>query len=49
MGTHTTEAVPDFLAAHPRYHVHFTPTSVSWLNAVEPGSASWSGVRCGAA
>ena len=23
------------LAAHPRYHVHFTPTSASWLNLVE--------------
>ncbi len=33
--THTTEAVQDFLAAHPRFHLHFTPTSASWLNAVE--------------
>ena len=24
-----------WLAAHPRYHVHFTPTSASWLNLVE--------------
>ncbi|MCU1733335.1 MULTISPECIES: transposase, partial [unclassified Pseudomonas] len=23
------------LAAHPRYQVHFTPTSASWLNMVE--------------
>ena len=33
--THTTEAIRDFLAARPRVHVHFTPTSASWLNAVE--------------
>ena len=37
--THTTEAIRDFLAAHPRFHLHFTPTSASWLNAVE----TWSG------
>src|SRR5881275_410648 len=24
-----------WLARHPRYHVHFTPTSASWLNLVE--------------
>ena len=33
--THTTEAIRNFLAAHPRFHLHFTPTSPSWLNAVE--------------
>ena len=33
--THTTEGIRDFLATHPRFHLHFTPTSVSWLNAVE--------------
>ena len=33
--THTTEAIRDFLAARPRFHLHFTPTSASWLNAVE--------------
>ena len=33
--SHTTEAIRDFLAAHPRFHLHFTPTSASWLNAVE--------------
>ena len=33
--THTTTAIRDFLAAHPRMHLHFTPTSASWLNAVE--------------
>ncbi len=24
-----------WFTAHPRYHVHFTPTSASWLNLVE--------------
>jgi transposase len=33
--THTTAEVNAFLAAHPRIHLHFTPTSASWLNAVE--------------
>ena len=33
--THTTDAIRDFLAAHPRFHLHVTPTSASWLNAVE--------------
>lgn len=34
-GTHKHPAVKDWLAAHPRFHVHFTPTSASWLNLVE--------------
>lgn len=34
-GTHKTEKVRAWFAAHPRYHVHFTPTSASWLNQVE--------------
>jgi transposase len=33
--THKTDEVTDFLEAHPRFHFHFTPTSASWLNAVE--------------
>lgn len=33
--THKTEAVRRWLARRPRYHVHFTPTSSSWLNLVE--------------
>ena len=33
--THTTEAIRDFLVAHPRIHMHFTPTSASCLDAVE--------------
>ena len=33
--THKTQAVQRFLARHPRWHVHFTPTGASWLNQVE--------------
>jgi transposase len=33
--THKTPAIRDFLVAHPRIKLHFTPTSASWLNAVE--------------
>jgi transposase len=33
--THKTPDVRDWLAKHPRFHVHFTPTSASWLNLVE--------------
>jgi|SRR5215471_2237905 len=34
-GTHKTARVRRWLASHPRFHVHFTPTSASWLNLVE--------------
>jgi len=33
--THKTKEVKAWLAAHPRFKLHFTPTSASWLNAVE--------------
>jgi putative transposase len=33
--THKHAAVRAWLAARPRYHVHFTPTYASWLNQVE--------------
>lgn len=33
--THKTPAVQRWLAAHPRFVLHFTPTSASWLNLVE--------------
>jgi transposase len=33
--THKTPAIKAWLAAHPRFIVHFTPTSSSWLNLVE--------------
>lgn len=33
--THKAPTVKRWLAAHPRFHVHFIPTSSSWLNLVE--------------
>ena len=33
--THKTPAVKRCLKAHPHFHLHFTPTSASWLNMVE--------------
>jgi transposase len=33
--THKTPAVKQWLLAHPRFVLHFTPTSSSWLNLVE--------------
>jgi transposase len=34
-GTHKTPKVRAWFARHPRFHIHFTPTSASWLNQVE--------------
>jgi transposase len=34
-GTHKHERVTTWLERHPRFHLHFTPTSSSWLNLVE--------------
>ena len=34
-GTHKTAEVQAWLAMHPRFKLHFTPTSCSWLNLVE--------------
>jgi transposase len=34
-GTHRHPAVRQWLVAHPRFNIHFTPTSASWLNLVE--------------
>jgi transposase len=33
--THKTPAIQAWLAAHPRFTMHFTPTSSSWMNQVE--------------
>jgi transposase len=33
--THKTPDIRRWLARHPRFHLHFTPTSSSWLNLVE--------------
>jgi transposase len=35
LSTHKTPAVKRWLLRRPRYHVHFTPTSSSWINQVE--------------
>jgi transposase len=34
-GTHKTELIRNWLLKRPRFHLHFTPTSASWLNLVE--------------
>jgi transposase len=34
-GTHRTPTIRAWFARNPRFHVHFTPTSASWLNQVE--------------
>ncbi len=34
-GTHKTPTVRAWFARHPRFHLHFTPTSGAWLNLVE--------------
>ncbi len=33
--THKTPAINAWLAKHPRFHMHFTPTGSSWINQVE--------------
>lgn len=33
--SHKTPKVRRWLAQHPRFHLHFTPTSSSWINLVE--------------
>jgi transposase len=34
-GTHKSPAIKKWLTAHPRFHLHHTPTYSSWLNQVE--------------
>ncbi|GAA2738000.1 IS630 family transposase [Actinocorallia aurantiaca] len=34
-GTHKTPAIKAWLARHPPFHMHFTPTGSSWINQVE--------------
>ena len=34
-GTHKTKLIRDWFAKRPRWHIHFTPTSASWINQVE--------------
>jgi transposase len=38
-GTHKTRAFVRWFARHPRYRLHFTPTSGPWVNQVERGFA----------
>ncbi len=47
--THKHPTVREWLAKHPRLHMHFTPTSSSWLNLVERFFADLTGdvVRAG--
>lgn len=33
--THKTDEVKSWLTKHPRFYIHFTPTSASWINMVE--------------
>ncbi len=35
LSAHKTKAVAEFLATHPKVHMHFTPTYSSWLNQIE--------------
>jgi transposase len=35
LSTHKTPAIQRWFLKHPRFHVHFTPTSSSWINLVE--------------
>jgi transposase len=34
-GIHKTQLIRNWLAKRPRFHLHFTPTSASWINLVE--------------
>ncbi len=34
-GTHKTKLIRDWFLKRPRWHVHYTPTSASWINQVE--------------
>jgi len=34
-GTHKAPRIRRWLAQHPRFHLHFTPTGASWINLVE--------------
>src|SRR4249919_1290117 len=35
LATHKTAVIQDWLARHPRFRLHFTPTGSSWINQVE--------------
>src|SRR3954469_22274825 len=46
--THKTQQVQNWLKRHKRFHLHFIPTSSSWLNLVERFHAALAIWRCGA-
>jgi transposase len=48
-GTHGHPDVRRWLARHPRFVLHFIPTSSSWLNLVNVGSLNSAKRRCAAA
>ncbi|MFJ5736195.1 helix-turn-helix domain-containing protein [Streptomyces microflavus] len=41
--THKTPAIKTWLLAHPRFHLHFTPTGSPWLNLVQRWFAELTG------
>src|SRR6266576_592117 len=43
--THKKQEVKDWLAKHPRFHLHFIPTASSWLNLVERWFADITNLR----
>jgi hypothetical protein len=43
LSTHKTPAVRNWLAKHPRFHIHFTPTGSSWMNQVSVNRPSREG------
>lgn len=49
-GTHKHPQVQSWIRRHPRFHLHFTPTSSSWLNLVERWFREITDkrIRCGA-
>ena len=48
LGTHKTAMIHDWLAGQPRVHLHFTPTSASWINQANGGSRRLPTGRSGA-
>lgn len=48
-GTHKTARIRSWFAKRPRWHVHFTPTSASWINQVERFFGLLTERRCAAA
>jgi transposase len=48
--THKTPEIKRWLLRHPRFHLHFTPTSSSWLKMVERwfGELTTKKIKCGA-